>query len=177
MKLAIFATLLVSSVLTYDQYNQCDSRWGNDKYGPLSSTSTICQLGGFLSSLAMLLDDCDQDLYGFDVNPGTLNQWLRANNGYSIVGSSVTIYVDATDKLSNGVKYDAFTQNTATMQYYMDKGDAAILCLDAGTRCVLGYGYSGSTFFVADPLSSRNSIRASEVQQAVLYTRPYWCKS
>ncbi len=163
MKLAIFASLLASSVLSYDLYRQCDSRWGNDKYGPLSSTVTICQSGGFLSSLAMLLDDCDQDLYGFDVNPGTLNQWLRNNNGYTGSGSSITLYVDATDKLSNGVKYDAFTQNTATMQYYMDKGDAAILCLDAGVRCVLGYGYSGQTFFVMDPLQSRTSVRASEV--------------
>ncbi len=60
----------------------------------------MCTTGGAVSSLAILLDDCDQDLYGFDVNPGSLNRWLKANNGFT---NGNQVVWTRTDSLSNGV--------------------------------------------------------------------------
>ena len=172
MLLASALALLGTVTSAYDLQTQCDSRWGSDQLG-VAGNSTICTTGGAVSSLAILLDDCDQDLYGFDVNPGSLNRWLKANNGFT---NGNQLVWTRTDSLSNGVKYIATTSSVDSIKYYLDSGDAAILKVSEEPHYVLGYGYIGSTYFVLDPRNQRRSYKTSEVSQAVIYSRPYWCK-
>lgn len=63
---------------TYPLYKQCDPRWGAD----VMETTTVCQVGCLMSSVAMSLAG-KGILIGANVsNPGILNQWLRNNGGY-----------------------------------------------------------------------------------------------
>ena len=175
MKSILFAALalLGTAVSGYDLLRQCDSRWSSDILGT-SGGKTICDLGGAVSSLAMILDDCDQDLYGFDVNPGSLNKWLKENNGFT---NGNQIVWSRTDSLTNGVKYVTVTSSDTSIKYYLDLGDAALLRVSNEPHYVLGYGYTGSTYFVLDPRNVRRSYKTSEVIEAVIYSRPSWCKS
>jgi hypothetical protein len=70
----------------------------------------------------------------------------------------------------------ATTSSVDSIKYYLDSGDAAILKVSEEPHYVLGYGYTGSTYFVLDPRNQRRSYKTSEVSQAVIYSRPYWCK-
>ena len=105
--LASALALLGTVTSAYDLKTQCDNRWGSDQLG-VSGGKTICTAGGAVSSLAILLDDCDQDLYGFDVNPGSLNRWLKQNGGFT---NGYEVVWKRTDTLSNGVKYVATTSS------------------------------------------------------------------
>ena len=170
--LASALALLGTVASAYDFKSQCDFRWGSDQLG-VSGNKTICTSGGAVSSLAILLDDCDQDLYGFDVNPGSLNKWLKANNGFT---DGNQVVWSRTDTLSNGVKYVTTTSSADSIKYYLNSGDAAILKVSEEPHYVLGIGYSGSTYFVLDPKNQRRSFKTTEVSQAIIYTRPFWCK-
>ena len=175
MKSIILASafaLLGTTVSCFDYKTQCDSRWGPDNLGD-SSSVTICQQGGAVTSLAMLLDDCDQDLYGFDVNPGSLNRWLRENDCFN---NGIQIQWGCTDKLTSGVKFVTVASNQDTIRNYLDRGDVALLRVTDEPHYVLGYGYTGTTYYVLDPRGQRRSYKTSEVIGAAIYTRPYWCK-
>ena len=152
---------------------QCDSRWSSDILGT-SGGKTICDQGGAISSLAMLLDDCDYDLYGSNVNPGTLNRWLKENNGYT---NGKDVIWSRTDSLSTGVKFVTVTSGVDSIKNYLDRGDAAILKVSTEPHYVLGYGYTGSTYYVLDPRNVRRSYKTSEVIEAVIYSRASWCKT
>ena len=101
IQLASALALLSTVTSAYDLQTQCDSRWGSDQLG-VSGNATMCTTGGAVSSLAILLDDCDQELYGFDVNPGSLNRWLKANNGFTNGNQLVWHRIDF---LSKGVNF------------------------------------------------------------------------
>ena len=163
--------LLGTAVSGYELLRQCDGRWGNDILG--TGTQTICQLGGALTSVAMVLDDCDTALYGFDVNPGSLNRWLKENNGFT---NGNQIVWSATNKLSNGVQFITVTSGATSINNYLDRGDAAILKVSDEPHYVLAFGYSGTTYFVFDPRDLRRSYKTSEVIEAAIYSRASWCK-
>lgn len=59
---------------------QCDPEWRNDSLGGSSCSSTLCQLGCFVSNLAMV-----QRYYHIklDATPRTANEALKAVNGFS----------------------------------------------------------------------------------------------
>ena len=78
---SILLASLIALVSSYDLYKQCDDRWKSDMVG--KSERTMCQIGGGVASIAMILEDCDENLYGIDVNPGSLNRWLKENNVYT----------------------------------------------------------------------------------------------
>ena len=82
MKLAIyiiifllFSQILLTNSRSYPLYKQCDPKWKSITMG--SSTSTICQKGCLISSVAMALNSI-----GKNYTPQTLNTWLTANKGY-----------------------------------------------------------------------------------------------
>lgn len=59
----------------YPVFRQCDSKWANDRIG--TSSNTICQSGALISSVSMGLAGLGQNM-----NPHTLNIWLKAHKGY-----------------------------------------------------------------------------------------------
>ncbi len=98
--------LLAATTFAYPMYKQCDARWGTDYLNTLAACGrTLCtsiDFGSFVTCLAMALDDCDQEVYTQEVNPGNLNLWLRNNNGY--IGCSPVL---AKTDLLGGVQYVA----------------------------------------------------------------------
>jgi hypothetical protein len=71
-------------------YKQCGQSWSNDQLGTAAGV-TICRAGCAMSSVAMV-----QQTKGANMNPGTLNKWLRSNGGY--VSGDLIVW-GATDKL------------------------------------------------------------------------------
>ncbi len=52
------------------------------EYYAVIEKDTICKVGCLLSSISMGLRHYQVKVDGKDVNPGTLNMWLRQNGGY-----------------------------------------------------------------------------------------------
>ncbi len=137
---SILLASLIALVSSYDLYKQCDDRWKSDMVG--KSERTMCQIGGGVASIAMILEDCDENLYGIDVNPGSLNRWLKENNGYTTGGE---INWKATDVLSNGVLYVTTTNDKDAIKGHLNKGNAVITRMATdSTHFMLAYGYSGA---------------------------------
>jgi hypothetical protein len=76
---------MVSPIDFPEPWRQCDNRWRNDKM----AKRTICQSGCLITSVAMALKahGLQFHLKGhsklIDPTPGTFNQWLRENKGYT----------------------------------------------------------------------------------------------
>lgn len=64
---------------SYPTFKQCDTRWGAE----IIETTTVCKVGCLMSSTSMALAGHGIDVNGSAANPGTLNEWLRNNNGYT----------------------------------------------------------------------------------------------
>ena len=83
--LIFIATLSTSSFINaeipfgYPLYKQCNSSWGQD----VMVTTTICKVGCLMSSTSMALAGNSILIDGkIPANPGTVNTWLKDNNGY-----------------------------------------------------------------------------------------------
>ena len=65
-------------------------------------TKTICKVGCLITSVSMALNYYHIPIDGSPANPGTLNQWLKANNGYLQTNDFVE---GRLEKLSPVIKY------------------------------------------------------------------------
>ena len=72
---------IVAASTAYPLFSQCGQVWSNDIMG--SSGQTICRKGCLMTSVAMVLNDCNRAINGQTANPRSLNSWLGANGGYS----------------------------------------------------------------------------------------------
>jgi hypothetical protein len=70
----VLIALVTTPVVCVSQ--QCGESWSNDELGTAAGV-TICDAGCAMSSVAMVLKT-----KGTDVNPGSLNSWLRNHGGY-----------------------------------------------------------------------------------------------
>ena len=120
----------------------------------------------------MLLDNCDQELYDFYVNPGSLNRWLQENGCFN---NDLQIKWGCTDKLSSGVKFLGVVSTRDSIRSNLDRGNLALLRVSDEPHYVLAYGYKGSSFNVLDPRGDRLTYDASEVIEGIIHTVPYWC--
>ena len=87
-------------------FKQCDPRWGNTTmgvHGP-GEQSTICHEGCAMTCVAMALRSAAFTLpSGGAIDPGTLNAWLQAHDGYRCDrGDCNNLVLDAPDRLTNG---------------------------------------------------------------------------
>src|SRR5688572_9811135 len=84
----------------YPLYMQCDPRWANNFMGGNSTPfDTVCAQGCAMSSLAMALNGRNYTMpNGSAPTPGTLNNWLRYNNGYHCIGKSTIIEKEKNDQ-------------------------------------------------------------------------------
>ena len=73
-------TLWSPLTLSYPVFKQCDGIWALDQLG--TSSETICDAGCLMSSIAMILSDCNRTVDAQDASPRTLNAWLTRNGGY-----------------------------------------------------------------------------------------------
>ncbi len=151
----------------YPLFKQCDTRWGSD----MMVNKNLCAVGCLVSSTAMALN-------GFGItaahdaasNPGTLNTWLRAHEGY--VGNNMF----AQDRLPPICKgkscsvvwpADGFHSNNdlsrETIISYLTRGRVVIAHVRDKTHFVLGVGWDNANrdvLLVHDP-AGRNETRFS----------------
>ena len=98
-------------------YDQFDERWGDDIMG----TDTLRMVGCLVSSVAMLLHSRGIQINKEAATPGTLNAWLKENNGYK---GDLFIWASV-DKL--GIKFIKFTENHASIQEYLSDEDYEVI--------------------------------------------------
>jgi len=98
-------------LLNITPLSQKDPRWGSVKLG--TSTSTIGGYGCLITSASMMLRH-----FGFDTDPGRLNDLLKANGGYH--DGNLFVW-GSLEKIFNGVKF-GYRYNGA----YLDKVDAQL---------------------------------------------------
>jgi hypothetical protein len=149
-------------------YKQCGESWSNDMLGTAAGT-TICDAGCAMSSLAMALKT-----KGTDVNPGSLNSWLKAHGGY--VGGDELVW-SATDALNNGaVKFYNYwhgpgSLSTTEFINIVAKGWAVIVNVRSGTHWVLVTSHAGGTTFnVNDPGFPTTQYEYSDMGNFVAYS-------
>jgi hypothetical protein len=82
----------------YPHFEQCNPQWGNN----LIESTTVCKVGCLMTSVSMALNYYNISIDGKEANPGTLNQWLKDNGGYT---SDNDFNEETLEKLSSDIKY------------------------------------------------------------------------
>jgi hypothetical protein len=135
----------------YPLVKQCDDRWGNDLMG----NKTICAVGCLMSSTSMGIAGVKINIDGNPSNPGTLNSWLKANDGYQ----NNNLIEGAVPKIDpSRISWPADAMHTTndlsyeTVSQYIKDGRIVIGNVMSGGHFVLLTGYStdGDTFMVND---------------------------
>jgi len=150
----------VSTTLGWTLYKQCDSRWGGEQLGTCSLT--ICKAGCAMSSVAMMLST-----KGVNVNPGTLNSWLKQNGGYA---SGCDIYWGKVDAFGKTHFQSVETASEASICSGLSQGHGIIANVNGGSHWVLLTGCrGGGVFNVNDPGFNRNTYTMGEILREAVY--------
>ena len=143
-------------------YKQCDSQWGSNTLG---SSSTICKVGCLMSSVSSALASLGKTVNGKTANPGTLNEFLRANGGYQgnlFVWGAVSRF---------GLSYQGQPTSATDIKNHICANRVVILNVNNGGHWVLATGYDdASGYSVMDPGFSKSTYGFSEVQRAGVYS-------
>ena len=94
-----------------------------------------------ISAIAMALSGT-----GHNMNPSTLNAWLKKNKGFDSKNQYVWASIN-----SLGLSYEGMVSN-AIMKMNLDVGYVVLINVDKGAHWVLATGYSGNTIYVKDSL-------------------------
>ena len=122
----------------------------------------------------MVLNDCGIMLNGQAANPGTLNEWMKLNNGFE---DGYGFKWTCVNQL--GLEFLRFTTDPKEMRKAHDEGYAVILHVRNNNHYVLMVGESGSDLLVKDPNYDLESYPSSEAMkgQAAIFRRPAGCKT
>ena len=120
-----------------------------------------------MSSVAMALNT-----RGANVNPGSLNSWLKSHGGYVSSNLLVWTAVNAFEKIAYYNYYrGAGSMSQADLQNVIGRGWAVIANVRNGGHWVLVTGHkSGSTYSVNDPGFSVSSYEYSNMVNFVVYS-------
>ena len=131
---------------------QNDPQWGNDLLG--FGTTTLLQEGCAVSSVAMLLSG-----YGYPETPASLNQKLKANQGFStssIVWQKISQFYSQV-KLINVIRCENTDAPLAEINKYLDRGLPVVVGVDTSpvdgfqSHYVLLYAREGNDYRMLDP--------------------------
>lgn len=128
-------------------FTQGDEAWGDQLLGP--TFDTLAQVGCAVSSAAMILK-----YYGYDTDPGQLNQFLNLNMGYTPEG---WIYWEIAALVSKGHLRHAYEDLPS--YYLIDKNllkhNPVIVRIHVpgrlNTHFVVIMGKRGSDYLIRDP--------------------------
>ena len=168
------ATLSTSSFINaeipfgYPLYKQCNSSWGQD----VMVTTTICKVGCLMSSTSMALAGNSILIDGkIPANPGTVNTWLKDNNGYDSTNDfeenvlpNITTTPGAVIWPKDGMHKTNDLQ-LQTVQLYLEQGRVMIANVMNGEHFVLVIGWddtSPDTMLVNDPGFERSNYSYSQ---------------
>jgi len=96
---AAFDTRRVEDV---PRFLQCDPKWGNDQMGVKGpgEQATICREGCAMTSLTMALNGLGLYINDTQLDPGVMNSWLQANDGYTCAGGDCNnLVLDAPERI------------------------------------------------------------------------------
>jgi len=149
----------------YPLYKQCNSEWGNDNM----EGSTICQVGCLMSSVSMALNGHGFEISGQPANPGTLNAWLRNNQGYTsgsgLIESTIA-ELDPQHIAYLGKEVPGSALSVSEVKALLQTQYTIVIAnVNDGGHFVLGIGYdAGSTnLFVNDPGFAKTFYPFSQV--------------
>lgn len=153
-----------SSLLNVYKYMQCDASWGSNQLGNCVGYN-ICDWGCAITCTAMLLKS-----HGTNANPGSLNTYLKNNNGYD---PNCNIYWGVACGYPGSSMAYSGTQgySLSVIKNKIDQNDPVIVEVALpGMHFVVVRGYTNngtaeSDFVVYDPLqvNERNLSQYSKV--------------
>jgi hypothetical protein len=165
--------IIASQISAYPLFKQCDAAWSPNSLG-YSGNRTVCLSGCLVSSVAMALNDCQVLLpLGPNkdpnaANPGTLNTWLKENDGFE---EGYGFKWNATDSL--GLIWEKFSVNVTELEESFMAGKKIFLHVRNNNHYVLMTGFNRGTgpadavFYVNDPNYNFNYYPQSEVTKGV----------
>jgi hypothetical protein len=146
------ASANVTIPFAYPLVKQCGTTWSDD----LMDTKTVCQVGCLMSSTSMGLAGTGILIDNVHSDPGSLNSWLKNNNGYDGSNDLIESIVPNIDPSRITWPADAMHRTNdlpyATVVDYLKAGRIVIGNVHNGGHFVLLTGYSedGDTFGVND---------------------------
>lgn len=151
------------SNLEVDNIKQTTSPWGPKTYDFADnwypSNPSISRWGCAMTSAAMILN-----YYGDNTDPEKLNDWLKANNGYTrnggVLWPTISRY-SLQDPDTPTLKFSYHNYSDILAKGEIDSNRPSILKLDnepyGGNHFVVSKGYSGSEIYINDPASNANT--------------------
>lgn len=142
-------------------YNQCDSRWANQRLG-WCDDYTLCTGGCAMTSTAMILAT-----KGVNINPSSLDDWLSNNGGYFngcelIWGSIDAFGVTSFQGLENA--------DEGAICNGLAQGHGIVANVNNGEHWVLLTGCAGNgVFYVNDPAFNRDTYGIWEILMEAVY--------
>ena len=85
-----------------ERFLQCDPRWGNTTMGVKGpgEQASICREGCAMTSLTMALHNLGLYINDTQLDPGVMNAWLQANDGYTCdAGDCNNLVLDAPERI------------------------------------------------------------------------------
>jgi len=164
---------------SFPHYLQCDKQWGADQMGVPGKDAqddTICHQGCAMSCVAMALAGFKLSINGSLVTPGSLNTWLRGNNGYTcIAGDCCNLILSAPNGLAPKRVRCLGEPQTPFLPTLVKMIRSGIIVLLHVTNpqphhFVLVTGFQAPNLFIVnDPFYPRTSYSYEEVHDVLLY--------
>ena len=171
-------------------FKQCDSRWGADEMGVVGKgeRDTVCHQGCAMSCVAMVLAGRNISLgAGQDpMNPGSLNRWLVAHQGYvCLAGDCCNLVLNTPDGLSSGkVRLigewggkccggDDARPSLSTMQTLLNSSTAALIAhVRNSSHFVLltQWDEAAKSFAANDPFFNQSHYAYTEISDVLVYS-------
>ena len=161
---------------SYPLFLQCDAAWGKDKMG---GDATVCQQGCAMSCVSMFVNGRNFTLpTGQSSNPGSLNAWLKANQGYKcIAGNCNNLVLDAPNRLAppghiTFVSETEKPEDPLQVLQGLHQGMVYIAHVRNRSHFVLVLGMdpeNPSTLLVNDPYYKTDSYPYAEVSDFIIY--------
>ncbi len=161
-------------------FKQCDSRWGNETMGVKGpgEQATICREGCAMTSLTMGLRDLGLFINNTELDPGVMNNWLQANEGYVCLdGDCNNLVLDAPERIP-GSPLVFLGENpkppAAELQAWADSGTEIVLLHvhNSGHFVLLRPGQSPGgpdTFNVLDPFFDVSVYPYANISDVIHY--------
>jgi len=111
----------ICNVRDYPNFEQCDSRWGNDFY---SKKYTFCQVGCLVVAVANYMNARGIQINGETADPKNLNNYIQQTGGYI---QDYTFPFTRINKL--GLKYKGLQHDFSKIKTYICAGNAVILLM------------------------------------------------
>jgi hypothetical protein len=157
-------------------FNDNNPSWEGDEFdhagaGQFSCGTTMAECGCATSSIAMVFryHGIEKLPDGTELTPGTLNNWLKNNNGYNrnlgVIWPVASSMVKKSKAQNPNFNFDALEYDTntsysaAVLSSDLNKGIPNILQVNApGMHFVVAKGKAGNSFEINDPLFNRTSL-------------------